>query len=188
MSNRNRSYWLMMLASTVITVGALFGLQEWYTSYMLVSGGALGTEVGVEVKALKASQREQLASGQMPIDRAMRLMAERGRTASALVTPEPSIDPAPASGWLHDPDYVPPPDVSAQQQEQVPPPGGGEDTNGPPVVPTRPDALGTINPQPGAAPAAAGQPEAAAAAQPEQPGQPAQPQAAQPAPAPGAAQ
>lgn len=151
---RNRGYWTIVLASTLLTIGALFALQEWHRSFiMLSSGEGLRAEVGAEVTGLQGAQREALSSGQMPIDRAMRLMAERGRTGSALVSPEPSTNPAPASGWLHHPDYVAAPQVDQGQEEaqEEAAPLGGDDEDRPPVESTRPDAQGTLNPQPAGA-------------------------------------
>lgn len=170
---RNRTYWLIVLGSTLLTVAALFGLQEWYRTYMLVSSGGLGAEVGAEVEALHRAQREELASGRMPIERAMRLIAERGRTATAVVSPESSTDPGPASGWLHHPDYQAPPQPGQQEEETIPL-GGGDDR--PPVEPTRAPTTGTLNPQPGEGGADAEAPSGSA-------GQGAEGAAAQPAPA-----
>jgi len=146
---RNRSYWMIVLGSTVLTVVALFGLQEWHRTYMLISTGGLGTEVGAEVEALNTSHREALASGRMPIDRAMRLMVERGRTASALVVPQSSTDPGPASGWLHHPDYEAPPSVPEEPPapEPVAPPEGPTEEGTTPIPQPQP----APQPQPEAA-------------------------------------
>lgn len=157
--------WWAVILSTLVTVGALFGLQEWYRSYQYATTTSYDTAVGVQVADLQATQRQALETGPMPIDRAVRLLAERGRGASPLVTPEPSTDPAPAAGWMHHPSYQAPPPLPEQPatpQPEAPPAQeearAAQEEPAPtqeraPAQPERAPAERTPTPEPPAAPA-----------------------------------
>jgi hypothetical protein len=111
---------LEIVGTTILTVGVLFGIQEWYRSYVSISYRE--TEWGVDttrLDTLTATQREHLTTGRMPIDRAIDLLARApSRNDHALIRPQPSSDPAPAAGWQYFPGYVAPP---APLPVEVPP-------------------------------------------------------------------
>lgn len=113
---------LEIVGTTILTVGVLFGIQEWYRSY--VSIAYRNAEWGVDttqLDMLQGTQREQLTTGRMPIDRAIDLLARApNRNDHALIRPEPSSDPGPAAGWKYFPGYVEPP--APLPVEEVPPP------------------------------------------------------------------
>jgi hypothetical protein len=158
---------LEVLGTAILTVGVLFGVQEWYRSY--VSIAYRDAEWGVETSqldSLQRTQREHLSTGRMPIDRAIDLLARApNRNDHALIRPEPSSDPGPAAGWKYFPGFVEPP--APLPVEEVPPP----------------EIDGALAPE-GEAPAGEAPPvEGAAPAQPAEPaGDDAAPNGAAPAP------
>lgn len=113
---------LEILGTTVLTVGVLFGIQEWYRSYVEIA--YRNAEWGVDtaqLDSLQGTQREHLQTGRMPIERAIDLLARApNRNDHALIRPEPSSDPGPAAGWKHFHGYVEPP--APLPVEEVPPP------------------------------------------------------------------
>jgi hypothetical protein len=108
--------WRGVAVSAIVTVVALFGVQEAYRYATAGSLVSLEGEVGAEVAALKQAQRAAIETGAMPIERAMKLLADRGRMASPMVAPEASTDPGPAAGWMHHPSYEPPPAPPAAEE------------------------------------------------------------------------
>lgn len=82
---------------------ALFTAQEWYASMLDLSMHAAFATAGVapELQAARDADAKKLASGKVPLDQAMRAVAERGRGAVASVRPAPSDDLSAMSGWIH---------------------------------------------------------------------------------------
>lgn len=110
--------------------------------------------------SVRASEKERLSSGSLPIDKAMQQLTSKGRmNASPDIMPSASRDVAPLEGWTKMPGSVPPamtavptapPPVTsasaAPSSSASPPPGPG----GPPGrAPTHPPAGG---PKPAGAP------------------------------------
>ncbi|HEY3820194.1 MAG TPA: hypothetical protein VGL81_23680 [Polyangiaceae bacterium] len=57
---------------------------------------------------LRAEEKQQLSSGPMPIDKAMQMIAAKGRlNASPDIMPSASKDRAPLEGWTKMPGHVP---------------------------------------------------------------------------------
>jgi hypothetical protein len=64
--------------------------------------------------SVRADERARLASGPMPIDKAMQQIAARGRMAIPDIMPTVSKDIAPLQGWTKMPAEVPPAMTAAQ--------------------------------------------------------------------------
>jgi hypothetical protein len=59
--------------------------------------------------SLRAEEKQQLSAGSMPIDKAMQLLATKGRmNTSPDIMPSASKDKAPLEGWTKLPGQVPP--------------------------------------------------------------------------------
>ena len=52
-----------------------------------------------EVAAVRAKEAEALSKGQMPIDQAMRLLGQRGRSASPTIAPASGAGVPEVAGW-----------------------------------------------------------------------------------------
>jgi hypothetical protein len=99
---------MIVTISTAVTVVGLFGVQEIYRSF---AGADARRDRYAEFAArneIVNNQRARLQRGRMPIDQAIRTLANESRDRLALIAPEPSADPAPAAGWMHSPRYVDP--------------------------------------------------------------------------------
>jgi hypothetical protein len=157
-------------AGAVFAIVVLFVAQYWYKTYAELEQQRFmaSVVVGGDQIAVRDAQRARIETGPMPIDRAMRTLAQAERSRLAAVRPEASSDPAPAAGWMGHPDYVPPPPPVAD--EPVP----AEDAPGPGEAPGEP----TEQPAEGAP----DEPETPPAEEPDT--APSPPPAGQPAPAP----
>jgi hypothetical protein len=88
---------------TVLTVFVLVGVKFLLDSYFANMLGAEMQEkvysAGLdEVKELRQKEAEKLQRGAMPIDQAMRLLGQRGRSASSVIAPQGGNAPE-IGGW-----------------------------------------------------------------------------------------
>jgi hypothetical protein len=106
MTDAQRDLFGFVGAALGVIVG-LFVLQELYGSFADVRAHARLAEAGVfpEVAAAREAEAKKLASGRMPIDRAMRALAERGRLGFPSIAPKASDDLSAMSGWIHRHDF-----------------------------------------------------------------------------------
>lgn len=95
----------LIIAIAVGTVVTLVSLKFVFTSYFtdIMEEAAASKLVSPdEVMALHASEAAKLNnSPAVPIDQAMQQLAAQGRMGSTLITPQPSDDVAPLTGWAH---------------------------------------------------------------------------------------
>ena len=97
---RNRT----ILVFTIISLLALIVLVPFFHTYFIEmtegQGAARIAEAPPTARdATFATERQHLETGPMPIERAMRDLASRGRDASPVIAPAPSDDVAALSGW-----------------------------------------------------------------------------------------
>lgn len=98
---RNR----VIAAYTALAVMTLIGLKFVFDSYLDASRRSVRTEqlrtsqATAALEEYRERQRERLAGGAMPIERAMSELARRGRNAFPLIRPAPSQDLDPLRGW-----------------------------------------------------------------------------------------
>ena len=85
------------------TMIGLFVVQELAGSFADVSLHAALADAGMfpELAVVRDAEKKKLASGKVPIDQAMRMIAERGRAGIRSVAPAPSEDLSPMTGWIH---------------------------------------------------------------------------------------
>jgi hypothetical protein len=91
--------------------------------------------------SVRASEKERLSSGPVPIEKAMRELATRGRTASPEIVPSASKDLAPLQGWSKMPAEVPPAMTAPREASPAPgaqPVGDASPMMAPPGRPARP--------------------------------------------------
>lgn len=102
MSDGQRDLFGFVGAALAVMFG-LFVVQELYGSFIDVHAhSALAdTPMFAELAAARDAEAKKLASGRLPIEQAMRGLAERGRTGFPSVAPTPSDDLSAMSGWIH---------------------------------------------------------------------------------------
>ena len=78
-------------------------LQELIGSFADVRAHASLADAGMfpELAAVRDAEAKKLGSGRLPIEQAMRALAERGRTGIRSIAPAASDDLSPMSGWIH---------------------------------------------------------------------------------------
>jgi hypothetical protein len=72
-----------------------------------------------KLQAVRSEEQTKLATGRMPIDKAMEALARGGRNAFPKLAAKPSGDLSAMSGWVHKPGfkpYVPRPPVAAPEK------------------------------------------------------------------------
>ena len=95
---------------TLVTLLAVHGLLSAYFDHMakaeqLRKAGGIVPEA---LNAMRDDEKTRLASGAMPIDKAMQMLVEKGRMgAGPEITPQASKDVAPLQGWSKMPGEVP---------------------------------------------------------------------------------
>jgi hypothetical protein len=109
MSNDGRTDLFVFLGASIATLIGLFVLHAWYASFIDVSYHAKFNEAGPYESVVAARQQEkaQLASGKIPIDKAISQLAERGRGGFGSITPTTSADLSAISGWIYSPGFKP---------------------------------------------------------------------------------
>lgn len=102
MSDAQRDFFGFLVAAFGTMVG-LFVLQEWYGTFIDVRAHASMSDAGMvpALAAVRDAEAKKLASGRVPIEQAMRGIAERGRTGFKSIAPAPSDDLSAMSGWIH---------------------------------------------------------------------------------------
>jgi hypothetical protein len=161
-----RSELLAYLGSTLITIIGLFGLQQWYASYLdtsVVHGSNADVPMSAGLVEKRSAEHAKLEGGKLSIDAAKAALAKTPRTQLALIAPKPSDDLSAMSGWMHKPGFKPyTPRAAAVPQQQAAPEGAAAPAEG-----AAAPAEGAAAPAEGAAPAqpAQGAPAAAPAAQ-----------------------
>jgi hypothetical protein len=106
----SRTELLAYMGAALATVVGLFALQIWYASYVDVSvvhGSLHEVPDNPELVKMRERDRAKLSGGKLPIDAAKQTLAERGRQASAVITPRPSDDLSAMSGWVYRPGFKP---------------------------------------------------------------------------------
>ena len=104
-----RSEFLVMMGTALATVSGLYVAQVWYASYLDVSvvqaqdGDA---PMNAKLEAVRSAEQAKLAGGAIPIEQAMKAIAERGRAASPKLAALPSDDLSAMSGWIHRPGFA----------------------------------------------------------------------------------
>jgi hypothetical protein len=107
----------------------------------------VGTAPADALNSVRADEKERLASGSMPIDKAMQQLAAKGRMgASADIMPSASRDVAPLQGWTKLPGTVPP--AMTAVPAAPPPPGTAASSSSAAASPSGPPA----SPAPSGAP------------------------------------
>jgi len=124
-----RKEFLAYLGSSLVTVVVLFGLQQWYASYLdvhVVHASRADVPLNSEVATRHEQERSKLAAGAMPISEAKKAIAERGRTAFPRIAPKPSDDLSAMSGWMfrkgfapYTPRYVAPAAAAAGNSDEL---------------------------------------------------------------------
>jgi hypothetical protein len=109
MQNDARSDLFLFLGAAFATAIGLFVLNKWYLSYFDVQHQAKLAEAGPYESVVAAREEDQklLAGGKIPIDQAMQRLAQRGRQNFSAISPAPSEDLSPLSGWIRHPAYKP---------------------------------------------------------------------------------
>jgi hypothetical protein len=101
---------LVCLGTALATTAGLFTLQIWYASYLdvaVIHGDLSHVPMDAKLQAVRDEEQAKLAAGQMPIDKAMDALAQRGRNAFPKLAVKPSTDLSAMSGWAHKPGFKP---------------------------------------------------------------------------------
>ena len=101
---------LLCLGTALATSAGLFTLQLWYSSYLdvaVIHGDLSDVPMNAKLQALHREEQAKLASGGMPIEKAMEALAQRGRSAFPKLEAKPSGDLSAMSGWVHKPGFKP---------------------------------------------------------------------------------
>lgn len=144
---RNR----MILIFTLVSPALLILLVPLFHTYFTqMTEGEAVTRVAESPPGIRdeifATEREHLDTGPMPIERAMRDIAARGRDASPVIAPTPSDDMGAVSGWgpLADEAAVAAAEAAHAAAHPPPPP--------PPPAPSAAPVIGGASPPTPAAP------------------------------------
>lgn len=102
MTDGQRDLFGFLGAAFAVLVG-LFVLQELYGSFIDVQAHASLADAAMfpELAAARDAEAKKLAAGRLPIEQAMRGLAERGRAGFRSVAPAPSDDLSAMTGWIH---------------------------------------------------------------------------------------
>jgi hypothetical protein len=99
----------VILTTAFSTLVILVTLKYVFDSYFLMMASAAELDhlrPNEELALLRAGEEKNLTSGPMPIDRAMQILAQRGRAGEALIAPQPSDDLGPMVGWIRNPNQA----------------------------------------------------------------------------------
>lgn len=116
---------------TMLSVVTLIALGFVFKSYFVTEteqelAKQVWTQPTTERDKVKAAQLEELHSGPVPIEQAMKELAEQGRDGVPVVKPEPSQDVGALDGWnqLHDKPEIPAPLMPGAAPEAAGPDAG----------------------------------------------------------------
>lgn len=87
---------LGIAAASVVTLGALKFVFDSYYHHVMEAEVAAKSLPPEELRAARVADQQKLATGPMPIDRAMQDIA---KSREALIKPEQSTDDGPMQGW-----------------------------------------------------------------------------------------
>jgi hypothetical protein len=99
-----RSELFAYMGAALATIGALFGAEALYISYLdthVIHGGYESAEQDGKLAAIRAEESKKLTTGALPIDKAIEAIASRGRGVSNAIAPVQSSDLSAMSGWAH---------------------------------------------------------------------------------------
>jgi hypothetical protein len=105
-----RTELFMFLGAALATIGALFGAEALYISYIdthVIHGRYATAEQDEKLAAIRAEEDKKLTTGALPIDKAIEALASRGRGVSNAIAPAQSSDLSAMSGWAHRHDFKP---------------------------------------------------------------------------------
>lgn len=119
-----RSELFAYLGTSIATIAVLFGLQYWYASYIdvfVVHADRSDVPQSATVVLARKQESEKLKA----LDNAKEQFAKRGRSAFSSLTPKPSDDLTPMSGWIYRPGFKPYEPRAPQAPAQEPTVEGG---------------------------------------------------------------
>lgn len=96
---------LGIAAASFLTLGSLKFVFDGYYRYMMEEEVARKAAPPTELRAARLDEQQKLASGPMPIDKAMKEVAKE---RDGLIQPQQSMDNAPLEGWSKMPRPAPP--------------------------------------------------------------------------------
>lgn len=96
---------LGIAAASFLTLGSLKFVFDGYYRYMMEEEVARKAAPPTELRAARLDEQQKLASGPMPIDKAMKEVAKERET---LIQPQQSADDGPLVGWSKMPRPAPP--------------------------------------------------------------------------------
>jgi hypothetical protein len=97
---RNGIIFFYTVLAVFMLIGVKFLLDSYFASMMNAEMYEKIYSRGMEqVAAVREKEAQQLQKGNVPIEQAIRLIAQRGRGASPLITPEGSPVAPEISGW-----------------------------------------------------------------------------------------
>ena len=103
-----RTELLGYLGAAIVTIVGLFGLQEWYASYLDVAVVHAQPEgIDSSLSAVRDAETQKLGAGAMPVEQAKRVLAQRGRMSFPKIAPKASDDVGAMSGWINQPGFHP---------------------------------------------------------------------------------
>jgi hypothetical protein len=110
----------------ILAIVGLLGARAFLQAYFdRMERGEAARKLGTydSLVSMRADAKEHLSSGAMPIDKAMQMLATKGRmNASPDIMPSASKDVAPLQGWSKMPSDVPPAMTAPPPPPPEPPP------------------------------------------------------------------
>ncbi len=103
----SRSEFFVYIGVACAVAGGLFAAQIFYGTYIDMSYHAqlMETAANEPLLAERATQREKLDNGKLPIEQAKALIAQRGRVGIGTIAPVQSDDLSAVSGWIRKPGF-----------------------------------------------------------------------------------
>jgi len=91
------------------TVMGLLALQQFVISYldMGIADEIAAAGANPTVQSLRSAEAQRLSAGKMPVEEAMKALAQRGRTGLREITPRVSDDLSAIAGWMRAPGFKP---------------------------------------------------------------------------------
>src|SRR5690242_8890745 len=98
-----RTELLVYLGTSIATAVGLFTLQAMYVSYIdvfVVHAPMETAAPDAKRVSTRDAEAKALSSGAVPIEKAIEMLAQRGRAVSNKIAPAPSTDLSAMSGWI----------------------------------------------------------------------------------------